>query len=157
MKASGVQLLEVHGSRKGLDPHYIPEKQPQPIVGSDIEKKPRLGQERAGWEGRQKLCLLDIQDQDLLNLNKSLSMMKLFQQQTLYHLGPIPEIPKSDVLPPYLLLQNRPPPKPPDQLIKKQTWVIWRQILKKICHFWNILYQKFMRDQTSYIFKKQLN
>ena len=32
MKASGVQLPEVHGSRKGLDPHKIPEKQPQPIV-----------------------------------------------------------------------------------------------------------------------------
>ena len=31
-KASGMQLLEVHGSRKGLDPHKIPEKQPQPIV-----------------------------------------------------------------------------------------------------------------------------
>ena len=27
-KASGVQLPEVHGSRKGLDPHKIPEKQP---------------------------------------------------------------------------------------------------------------------------------
>ena len=33
---------------------------------------------------------------------------------------PIPEIPRSEVLPPYLLPQNRPPPKPPDQLIKKQ-------------------------------------
>ena len=26
MKVSGVQLPEVHGSRKGLDPHKIPEK-----------------------------------------------------------------------------------------------------------------------------------
>ena len=26
MKASGVQLPEVHGSRKSLDPHRIPEK-----------------------------------------------------------------------------------------------------------------------------------
>ena len=48
MKASGVQLPEVHGSRKRLDPHKIPEKQPQPIVGLDVEKKPRLGQGRAG-------------------------------------------------------------------------------------------------------------
>ena len=47
MKASGVQLPEVHDSRKGLDPHKISEKQPQPIIGSDIEKKPRLGQGRA--------------------------------------------------------------------------------------------------------------
>ena len=37
-KASGVQLPEVHGSRKGLNPHKIPEKQPQPIVRSSIEK-----------------------------------------------------------------------------------------------------------------------
>ena len=47
MKASGVQLPDVHGSRKGLDPHKIPEKQPQPIVRQSIEKKPRLGQGRA--------------------------------------------------------------------------------------------------------------
>ena len=33
---------------------------------------------------------------------------------------PIPEIPRSEVPPPYLLPQNRPPPKPPDQSIKKQ-------------------------------------
>ena len=37
MKASGVQLPEVHGSRKRLDPHKIPEKQPQPIIGLDVE------------------------------------------------------------------------------------------------------------------------
>ena len=44
MKASGVQLPEVHGSRKGLDPHKKPENQPQPIVSSEIDRKPRLGQ-----------------------------------------------------------------------------------------------------------------
>ena len=32
-EASRVQLPEVHGSRKRLDPHKIPEKQPQPVVG----------------------------------------------------------------------------------------------------------------------------
>ena len=47
MKASGVQLPEVHGSKKRLDPHKIPEKQPQPIKGVDVERKPRLGQGRA--------------------------------------------------------------------------------------------------------------
>ena len=46
-KASGVQLPEVHGSRKRLDPHKIPEKQPQPIMGLDVERKPRIGQGRA--------------------------------------------------------------------------------------------------------------
>ena len=33
MKASGIQLPEVHGSRKRLDPHKTQEKQPQPIIG----------------------------------------------------------------------------------------------------------------------------
>ena len=48
MKASGVQLPEVHGSRKRLDPHKMPGKQSQPIIGLDVERKPRLGQGRAG-------------------------------------------------------------------------------------------------------------
>ena len=52
MKASGVQLPEVHGSRKGLDPHKIPEKQPQPIVSPNIERKPRLGQGKS-WSKKE--------------------------------------------------------------------------------------------------------
>ena len=48
MKVSGVQLPEVHGSRKRLDPHRIPEKQSQPTVGLDVDRKPRIGQGRAG-------------------------------------------------------------------------------------------------------------
>ena len=47
-KASEVQLPEVHGSRKKLDPHRIPEKQTQPIVRLDADRKPRIGQGRAG-------------------------------------------------------------------------------------------------------------
>ena len=50
-KASGVQLPEVHGCRKRLDPHKIPEKQPQPIIGLDVEKKPRLG--RKSWSKKE--------------------------------------------------------------------------------------------------------
>ena len=57
-KASGVQLPEVHGSRKRLDPHRIPEKQPQPIVGLDVDRKPRIGQGRARVR-RKALPLLD--------------------------------------------------------------------------------------------------
>ena len=48
MKASGVELPEVHGSRKGLDPHMIPEKQTQPIARLEVDRKPRIGQGRAG-------------------------------------------------------------------------------------------------------------
>ena len=50
MKVSGVQLPEVHGSRKGLDPHNILKKQPQPIVGLDVNRKLRFSQGRAGVE-----------------------------------------------------------------------------------------------------------
>ena len=52
IKASGVQLPEVHGSKKRLDPHKIPEKQPQPLTELDVERKPRLGQGRAGVKRR---------------------------------------------------------------------------------------------------------
>ena len=58
MKASGVQLPEVHGSRKRLDPHRIPEKQSQPTAGLDVDRKPRIGQGRAGVR-RKALPLLD--------------------------------------------------------------------------------------------------
>ena len=53
-KASGVQLPEVHGTRKGLDLHKILEKQLQPVENPDIEKKPRLGQGRAGIKRKVK-------------------------------------------------------------------------------------------------------
>ena len=33
---------------------------------------------------------------------------------------PLSEVPRSEELPPYILQGNRPPPKPPDQLINKQ-------------------------------------
>ena len=42
-KESGVQLPEVHGPKKGLDPHKVPEKQLQPMGGLQIDRKPRLG------------------------------------------------------------------------------------------------------------------
>ena len=57
MKASGAQLPEVHGSRKGLDPHEILKKQPQPMVRLSIEKNSRLGQGRAGMRRKVKLVL----------------------------------------------------------------------------------------------------
>ena len=55
-KASGVQLPEVHGTRKGLDHHKILEKQPQPIVRPTIEIRPSLGQGRAGIKRKVRLA-----------------------------------------------------------------------------------------------------
>ena len=59
MKASGVQLTEVHGLRKRLNHHRMPEKQIQPIVELDVDRKPRIGQGRAGVR-RKALPLLDL-------------------------------------------------------------------------------------------------
>ena len=92
MKASGVQLPEVHGSRKGLDPHKILDKQLQPIVRLSIEKRPRLGQGRAGM--RRKVKLAPPSQKNGVSTgpgssesNQSLSMMKLFQQWIQYYLS----------------------------------------------------------------------
>ena len=114
MKASGVQLPEVHGSRKRLDQHKIPEKQPQPIIGLDVERKSRLGQGRAGV--RRKA------------LPPSYPRPGTFKSKPIFirngtepiMLKPIIEIPRSEMLPPYFVLQNRPPLKPHDQLPKIQ-------------------------------------
>ena len=70
MKASGAQLPEVHGSRKGLDPHKKPENQPQPIVSSGISRKPRLGQGRAGVRRKMKALPSSYTRQEPPNLDQ---------------------------------------------------------------------------------------
>ena len=120
MKASGVQLPKVHGSRKGLDPHKIPEKQPHPIVSSDIERKPRLGQGRTGVRRKIKAPPSQYtepgssESKPIIINGEAVSAVDPILPK------PILEILRSEALPPYLLLQNRPPPKPPELLIKKQ-------------------------------------
>ena len=113
-KVSGVQLPEVHGSRKRLDPHKIPEKQPQPIMGLDVERKPRIGQGRAGVR-RKALPLLDPGQGT--SVSKPIAISD--------EIGPtipksIMEILRSEMLPLYLVPQNRPPPKPPHILSKEK-------------------------------------
>ena len=113
-KASGVQLPEVHGLRKRLDPHKILEKQPQSIMGLDVDRKPRIGQGRAGVR-RKALPLLDSRQ------GTSASKPIIISDE----IGPkmpksIMEIPRSEMLPPYLVPQTRPPPKPPDNLSKEK-------------------------------------
>ena len=103
-----------------MDPHKILEKQPQPIVSSNIERKPRLGQERAGVRSKIKALLSQY-----TGPGSSVSKPIVINGESVSAVDPILpkpilEIPRSEVLPPYLLPQNRPPPKPPDQLIKKQ-------------------------------------
>ena len=144
MKASGVQLPEVHGSRKGLDPHKIPEKQPQSIVRLSVEKKPRLGQGRAGV----------IEVQDFLSLSQSLSMVKLFS--VVDPVLPKP-IPRGEVLQPHLLLQNRPPPKPPDQLINKQDIGNTKIDIEENSPFQENIISQIYESLISHIFKSQLS
>ena len=114
MKANGVQLPEVHGSRKRLDPHKIPEKQLQPIIGLEVDRKPRLGQGRAAV--RRKALPSSYQ-----RPGTSESRPIIIQDEAgSISPKPMSEIPRSEILPPYLVPQSRPPPKPPNQLPKRQ-------------------------------------
>ena len=115
-KASGVQLPEVHGSRKGLDPHKIPEKQPQPMIGLDVDRKPRLGQGRAVVRRKMKA---PPSSYTRPGTSKSRPIIIKDEADPIL-LKSMVEIPRSEILPPYLVPQSRPPPKPPDQLLKRQ-------------------------------------
>ena len=124
-KASGVQLPEVHGTKKGLDPHKILEKQPQPIVKLVAEKKPRLGQGRAGIKRKVNLAPPSLKKE--VGIGPDFSRPKPFSgsDEAVLAVGPIvpislPEVPRNEGIPPNILLRNRPPPKPPGQLINKQ-------------------------------------
>ena len=107
MKASGVQLPEVNGLRKRLDPHMIPEKQPQPTVRLDVDRKPRIGQRRAGVR-RKAPPLLDSKQgtstskpiliDDVMKSERPKSIMEFL---------------KSEMLPPYLMPPLRPPSTTP--------------------------------------------
>ena len=123
-KASGVQLPEVHGTRKRLDPHKILEKQPQAIVRLTIEKKPRLGQGRAGIKRKVRLAP-PSQKKEVIGPDSSRPKPIIISDEAVLAVDPIlpvplPKVPRNEGLPPYILLRPRPPPKPPDQLLNKQ-------------------------------------
>ena len=125
IKASGVLLPEVHGTRKGLDPHKIPEKQLQPIVKSTIEKKPRLGQGRVGIKRKVKLAPPSQKKEVSMGPDFSRPKPIISSDEAVLAVDPIvpiplPEVPRSEGLLPYILPRNRPPPKPPYQVINKQ-------------------------------------
>ena len=114
MRASGVRLPEVHGFRKGLDLHRIPEKQTQSITRLDEERKPRIGQGRAGVrrrapplsdsrQGTSTSKPIIITDEPKSKMPRS-----------------VVEIPTGGMFPPYVEPSLRPPPKPPDNILKRQ-------------------------------------
>ena len=125
-KFSGVKLPEVHRTRKGLDPHKILEKQQQPVVKLVIEKKSRLGQGRAGIKRKLKLAPPSQNKEDSIGPDFSRPKAIISSDEAVLAVDPIvpiplPEIPRSKGLTPYILLRPRSPPKPPDQLINKQV------------------------------------
>ena len=113
-KASGVQLPEVHGSRKRLDPHRILEKQTQPIIGLDVDRKPRIGQGRAGAR-RKALPLFDSKQGTTVSKPIVITDEKGYTMPR-----SVVEILAGGIYPPYLQPVVRPLPKPPDNLSKKQ-------------------------------------
>ena len=113
-KAKGKELPEVHGSSKRLDPHKIPERQVQPIVRVETDKKPRIGQGRAGMR-RKALPLLDTGQG--ISVSKPIVISDEVESK---RSKSVDDFPRKELLPPYLLPQLRPPPKPPNNAVKKQ-------------------------------------
>ena len=92
----------MHDSRKRLDPHRIPEKQSQPIVRLDVDRKPRIGQGRAGVR-RKAPPLLDSRQ------GTSTSKPIIISDEIGSKIPKsIMEFPRSEMLPPYLVPQAKP-------------------------------------------------
>ena len=132
-KASGVKLPEVHGTRKRLDPCKILEKQLQPVVRLVIEKKPRLGQGRAGIKRKVKLAPPSQKKEESIGPNFPRPKPIISSDKAVLAVDPIvpvllPKIPRSEGLPPYILLRSIPPPKSPVQLINNRTLATQRWI-----------------------------
>ena len=97
-----------------MDPHKIPVKQPQSIVRLNIEKKLRLGQGRTRMRRKVKLS----PPSQNTGPGSSESKPIIINGEAVSAVDPIlpilpkpiSEISRSEVLLPYLLLQNRPPP-----------------------------------------------
>ena len=107
-------MPEVHGSRKRLDPHRIPEKQTQPIVRLDVDRKPRIGQGRAGVR-RKAPPLFDSRQGT--TIPKPIVITDEIENKMPRS---VLEIPAGGMFPPYLEPLVRPPPKPLDNLSKKK-------------------------------------
>ena len=128
-----------------------PEKQPQPIVSSEIDRKPRLGQGRAGVKRKIKAPPSQYtgpgssESKPIVIYGKAVSAIDPILPK------PILEIPRSEVLPPYLFPQGRPPPKPPDQIIKKQDPTDKRTDIEENLPFQeNIISEIYERPEKSY-------
>ena len=116
-KASSVQLPDVHRTRKGLDPHKIPGKQPQPIVRPIIEKKPWLGHGRSGIKRKARLAPSSLKE-EIIGPDYSGPKLIIISDESVLAIDhtlpvPFPKIPRNGGSPPYVLLRSRPPSKTP--------------------------------------------
>ena len=96
-----------------LDPHKILEKQLQPVVKTVTEKKPRLGQGRAGIKSGAKLAPPSQKKEDSIGPDFSrpkpiISSDEAVSAVDLILPVPLLEIPGSEGLPPYILPRSRP-------------------------------------------------
>ena len=61
------------------------------------------------------------------------------------------EIPRGEVHPPYVIPQSRPPPKPPDQLIKRQDATDTKTVIEENSSFQeNIISKIYERPDRTY-------
>ena len=124
---------------------------PQPIIGSDIDRKPRLGQGRAGVRRKIKAPSSQYTGPGFSESKPIVINSEAVSAADPILPKPILEIPRSEVLPPYLLLQNRPPPKPPDQSIKKQDASDMKMDIEENLPFQeNIISKIYERPDKSY-------
>ena len=150
-----MQLPEVHGTRKGLDPHKILEKQLQPIVRLIIEKRPRLGQGRAGMKRKVRLAP-PSQKKEIIGPDSSRPKPMIIGDENVLVLDPtlsvpLPKVPRDEGSPPYILLRPRPPHKSPDQLITKQDIAATKMEIEENLPFQeNIISEIYERCDKSY-------
>ena len=102
-------MPEVHGSRKGLDPHRKPENQPQPIVSSEIDRKPRVGQGKAGVRRKMKA---PASSYTRPGTSESRQIVVKDEADPILP-KPMSEIPRSEMLPPYSGTTSKAPSKNP--------------------------------------------
>ena len=83
-------------------------------MGLDVERKPRIGQGRAGVRRK---ALPPLDPRQGTSVSKPIvignGIVPIMPKSII-------EIQRSEMLPPYLVPQTRPPPKPPDNLSRKQ-------------------------------------
>ena len=138
-----------------MDPHKILEKQPQPIVRPITDKKPRLGQGRAGTKRKARLAP-PSQKKEIIGPDSSRPKPIVIRDEAVLAVDPtlpvsLSEIPRNGGSQPYVHLRSRPPPKLPDQLTNKQDIADTKTEIEENSPFQeNIISEIYERPDKSY-------